>query len=91
MERPYLDLTELSALFGMKKSSLLNAISSDRFCCPTYKLGRQRVADPDVAQPHVARAFGRGRTRIECRLRQNVRHCPAALAGATWAGAVTGG
>ena len=42
MEKPYLDLTELSALFGMKKSSLLNAISSERFCCPTYKLGRQR-------------------------------------------------
>ena len=54
MEKPYLDLTELSALFGMKKSSLLNAISSDRFCCPTYKLGRQRVADRKVVEAYFA-------------------------------------
>ena len=54
MEKPDLDLTELSALFGRKKSSLLNAISSERFCCPTYKLGRQRVADRNVVEAHFA-------------------------------------
>tara|TARA_B100001093_G_C26839429_1_gene1019861 strand:- start:1297 stop:1503 length:207 start_codon:yes stop_codon:yes gene_type:complete len=52
MDRPYLDAAELSALFGMKKTSLLNAISSDRFCCPTYKLGRQRVADRKVVEAY---------------------------------------
>jgi hypothetical protein len=52
MERPYLDLIELAALFGIKKSSLLNAISNEKFCCPTYKLGRHRVADREVVEAY---------------------------------------
>ena len=52
MEKPYLNIEELSALFGMKKTSLLNSISDERFCCPTYKLGRQRVADRQVLEAY---------------------------------------
>ena len=48
MQRPYLNIEDLFELFGMKKTSLLNSISDERFCCPTYKLGRQRVADRQV-------------------------------------------
>lgn len=62
MERPYLNLSELSELFGMKKSSLLNAISNERFCCPTYKLCGQRVADREVVSAYfdAKRAEGLG-------------------------------
>ena len=52
MERPYFNLAELAELFMMKESSLLNAISSERFACPTYKLGRQRVADRRVVEAY---------------------------------------
>ena len=52
MQKPYLNIEELSALFGMKKTGLLNSISDERFCCPTYKLGRQRVADRKVVEAY---------------------------------------
>jgi predicted DNA-binding transcriptional regulator AlpA len=52
MQRPYLNIEELFELFGMKKTSLLNSISDERFCCPTYKLGRQRVADRKVVEAY---------------------------------------
>ena len=52
MQKPYLNIDELSALFGMKKTSLLNSISDERFCCPTYRLGSQRVADRQVVEAY---------------------------------------
>jgi hypothetical protein len=52
MERPYFNLTELAELFMMKESSLLNAISNESFVCPTYKLGRRRVADRKVVEAY---------------------------------------
>ena len=52
MQRPYLNIEDLFELFGMKKTSLLNSISDERFCCPTYKLGRQRVADRQVLEAY---------------------------------------
>jgi len=52
MEKPYFNLAELAEIFSMKQTSLLNAISSERFCCPTYKLGRQRVADRKVVEAY---------------------------------------
>ena len=64
MDRPYLNLTELSELFGIKKSSLLNAISDERFCCPTYKLGRHRVADRAVVEAYFTAKRAEGLSKI---------------------------
>jgi len=52
MQRPYLNIEDLFELFGMKKTSLLNSISDERFCCPTYRLGSQRVADRQVVEAY---------------------------------------
>lgn len=64
MDRPYLNLTELCDLFDMKKSSILNAISDERFCCPTYKLGRQRVADKEVVEAYFSAKRAEGLSKI---------------------------
>jgi|TARA_B100001094_G_scaffold318911_1_gene363053 hypothetical protein len=50
MERPYLTALELAALFNMSKGGLLNAISREEFPLPTYRLGKQRVADRQVVE-----------------------------------------
>jgi|TARA_B100001093_G_C26741905_1_gene977090 hypothetical protein len=50
MERPYLNIDELADLFGMTKGSLLNSICRETFTLPTYKIGRQRVADRAVVE-----------------------------------------
>lgn len=64
MERPYFNLAELAELFMMKESSLLNAISSERFACPTYKLGRQRVADRRVVEAYFEAKRADGMSKI---------------------------
>mgnify|MGYP001392403275 CR=1 FL=1 len=50
MDRPYLTASELAELFNMSKGSLLNAISREEFPLPTYRLGKQRVADREVVR-----------------------------------------
>lgn len=60
MERPYLDLTELSDIFGMTRQSILNATSRGTFPVPTYKIGKQRVADKRVVTAYFERHAGEG-------------------------------
>jgi hypothetical protein len=50
MERPYLTTHELAELFNISKGGLLNAISREEFPLPTYRLGKQRVADRQVVE-----------------------------------------
>ena len=50
MERPYLTTHELAELFKISKGGLLNAISREEFPLPTYRLGKQRVADRQVVE-----------------------------------------
>jgi len=53
MERPYLTIEELVELFGFaSKNSLLNAIHLEKFSCPTYKMGKRRVADKKVVEAY---------------------------------------
>lgn len=48
MQKPYMSLNELSELVEMSPKSILNATSRETFPIPTYKIGRQRVADRHV-------------------------------------------
>jgi len=51
VEKPYWTIDELADLFGYaNKQSLHNAISLGRFPCPTYKIGKHRVADKAVVE-----------------------------------------
>ena len=48
MQKPYLQIDELADLMGMSPKSVLNSIHRERFPIPTYRLGKQRVADREV-------------------------------------------
>jgi hypothetical protein len=50
MDKPYLTSVELADLFGISKGALMNSISRSEFPVPTYRLGRQRVADKIVVE-----------------------------------------
>jgi len=50
MDKPYLTSVELADLFGISKGALMNSISRAEFPVPTYRLGRQRVADKIVVE-----------------------------------------
>lgn len=50
---PYLNVDELTTLFGYKNSaSTLRAMSRGSFPVPTYKLGKFRVADREVVMQY---------------------------------------
>jgi hypothetical protein len=50
MDKPYLTSVELADLFGISKGALMNSISRADFPVPTYRLGKQRVADKVVVE-----------------------------------------
>jgi len=52
MERPFMNLNELSELVGMTEQGIRNAITRGAFPIPTYKLGRNRVADKEVVSQY---------------------------------------
>jgi predicted DNA-binding transcriptional regulator AlpA len=52
MERPFMNLNELSKLVGMTEQSVRNAITRGVFPIPTYKLGKNRVADKEVVRSY---------------------------------------
>lgn len=45
----WISLAEAAPHFGLSLSGIRNAITEERFCCPTYKLnGKKRVIDRAV-------------------------------------------
>lgn len=61
---PYLDTKELTVVFNYKNvESCRRAISRGTFPVPTYKLGKQRVADREVVKEHF-RKIRAGQIRV---------------------------
>jgi excisionase family DNA binding protein len=52
----YMELEEAAELLGIKRASIVQAISQNLFPMPTYKLGRRHVIDRAVFQAYIDRA-----------------------------------
>lgn len=52
MDCPFMGLNELSKLVGMSEQGIRNAITRGAFPIPTYKIGRNRVADKEVVSKY---------------------------------------
>lgn len=59
-EQTWIDVKDAAPLFGMSHEGIKNAISMDRFPCPTYKLGRRRVIDREVLAAFFAEQKAKG-------------------------------
>jgi predicted DNA-binding transcriptional regulator AlpA len=64
MERPFINLNELSNLVGMTEQGVRNAITRGVFPIPTYKLGKNRVADKEVVRSYFANMRDIGLSKI---------------------------
>ena len=57
-EKPWMPLQEVAELLGIEIKTAYNQLTEESFPVPTYKLGKQRVADKAV----LARYFEMKRT-----------------------------
>lgn len=56
----YIEMPELAEIMGVQYKSLLNSISNGTFQIPTYKIGKRRVADPQVVETFFQQRRDRG-------------------------------
>lgn len=61
----WIDVKDAAPLFGMTHESIKNAISENRFPCPTYKLGKRRVIDRDVLAAYFAEQKTEGMKKLK--------------------------
>ena len=67
MERPFYTSTELAELFGYANSkTLLNQCHRGKFEIPTYKIGKNRVADKEVVNLFFAKHRSEGLEKLSC-------------------------
>lgn len=62
--RPYYTSEELAELMGMSVRGMLNSISRGYFPVPTYRLGKQRVADRAVVEAFFEAKRAEGLSKI---------------------------
>jgi hypothetical protein len=67
MERCFYNTTELAELFGYANAkTLLNQCHKGKFEVPTYKIGKNRVADKEVVNLFFAKHRSDGFEKLQC-------------------------
>jgi predicted DNA-binding transcriptional regulator AlpA len=64
-EKPWMSLQEIADLLGIKLKTAYNMLTEESFPVPTYKLGKQRVADRAVLARYFEMKRAEGMAQLE--------------------------